>query len=161
MPPINLRTLLKESLVIGTFLFASYAIGAVMNAMSEVAYLVHTGDIVREGFVLAGTGVTILYVLIRSVEFASAYTVTASESFVGTREFVREGLILAIPVILWFTLAGLATALQPFDPLNAAVETLVLAFTRTGILTIVLYLLARIIAFIQWADEGGPRAASG
>lgn len=160
MPPIELRTLSKESLVIGSLLLVAFAVGAVLNAMSEVASLVETGDFVREGFVLAGTAVAILYVLVRSVELARTIDDTDADSSVGIEEFAREGAVLAIPVVLWFTLAGLATALMPFDPLNAAVETLVLAGTRTGILTAALYILARVVAFLQSSDSGERRVVS-
>ena len=160
MPPITLRTLLKESLSIWAILLVFYAVGAVLNAMSEIAFLVQTGDFVREGFVLAGTSSAILYVLVRSVALARTIDIASVTLLSNSTTFVREAVVLALPIILWFTLAGLATALSSFDPVNAAVETIVLAATRTGILTAVLYVLARSIAVLVTTDGSGPMSVS-
>lgn len=157
MPPIELRTILKESLTISLLLLGSYTIGAIMNTVSEVALLVRTGDFIHKGFVIAGTVVALLYVLVRTFELARSITEDKPYNSSNLEEFVQEGVILAIPVVFWFILAGLATALTPFDPLNAAVETLVPAFTRTAILTASLYLLARGLAFLLPFNRGGYR----
>jgi len=143
MPPVTLRTMVRESGKIGIVLFAFYAAGALLNTISEVALFLRTGDLIRDGFIVAGTSIAILYVLGRSIDLARTLT-TADSTF--TRDFspfVHEMVILAIPVILWFVVAGLATSLQSVDPVNSAVETIVLASTRTGILTAGLYVFAR------------------
>lgn len=152
---LELRTVVKESINIGAILLVMYAIGAVMNAMSDIALFVRTGDFVREGFILAGTSVAILYVLLRSIALARNSSVGDVTLDSDPKEFIREAVVLALPVIFWFTLAGLATALVPFDPLNAAVETIVLATTRTGVLTAVLYVLARSGAVLLASDSSG------
>lgn len=54
MSPIDVRTLITDSLKIGVILFISYTIGAVVNAISEVPFLVYTGDFVREGLFSLG-----------------------------------------------------------------------------------------------------------
>lgn len=143
MSPIDVRSLLTESLRIGAILFVSYTIGAVVNAISEVPLLVYTGDFVREGFVLAGTAIAILYVLLRSVALSRTINATESHLPPTTREFVREAVVLALPVVLWFTIAGLSTVLQSHSTLNSAIETIVLASTRAGALTAILYVFAR------------------
>jgi hypothetical protein len=160
MPLITLRTLLKESLSMWAILLVFYAVGAVMNALSEIALLVQTGAFVREGFVLAGTSIAILYVLVRSIALARTIGIAGATFTSDSTTFVREAVVLALPIILWFTLAGLATALSSFDPVNAAVETIVLASTRTGILTAVLYVLARSIALFLSPDGSGQRRVS-
>ena len=157
MPPVKLRLLLKESFSIGVILLVSYAVGAVMNAISEVPLLVYTGDYVREGFVFAGTAVAILYVLLRSVALAHTIDTTESHLTAPLREFIREAVVLALPVILWFTIAGLSMVLQSDSTLNSAIETIVLASTRASILTAVLYLLARSGAFLLGSDRGRQR----
>lgn len=153
MSPISARTLLKESLGIGVILFVTYTVGAVMNTISEVGILESTGDFIRSGFVLAGTAIAILYVLVRSVSLARTLPNTEMQLAPGTAEFVREAVTLSIPVILWFTVAGLSTMLQVDSTLNSAIETIVLASTRAGILTAILYVLARGIAFLPRPDQ--------
>jgi hypothetical protein len=148
MSPIGARTLLKESLDIGTILFVTYTVGAVMNTISAVGILQSTGDFIRSGFVLAGTAIAILYVLVQSVSLAHTLRATGTQLTPSTTQFVREAVILSIPVILWFTVAGLSTMLQVDSTLNAAIETIVLASTRTGLLTAILYVLARGIALL-------------
>lgn len=97
MPPVKLRLLLKESFSIGAILLVSYAVGAVMNAISEVPLLVYTGDYVREGFVFVGTAVAILYVLLRSVALAHTIDTTEIHLTAPLREFIREAVVLASP----------------------------------------------------------------
>lgn len=146
MSPIDVRTLITESLKIGVILFISYTIGAVMNAISEVPFLAYTGDFVREGFVLAGTAIAILYVLLRSVDLSRTINNTESRLTPKTQEFIHESVVLAVPVVLWFTVAGLSMILKPHSTLNSAIETIVLVSTRAGILTAILYVLARGLA---------------
>ena len=160
MSPIDVRTLLTESLRIGAILLISYTIGAVMNAISEVPFLVYTGDFVREGFILAGTAIAILYVLLRSVDLSRTINNTESRLTPGTREFIHEAVVLALPVILWFTIAGLSMVLQPHSTLNSAIETIVLASTRAGILTAVLYVLARCFAVLPIMRYDGNKSVS-
>lgn len=146
MPPIDGRSLLAESLRIGVLLFIPYSIGAVMKAIVEVPFRGATGTYVREGFVLAGTAIALLYVLLRSVTLARTIDSSGSHLTPAFEEFVREAVVLALPVILWFSIAGLAMVLRLHTTLGAAIDTLVLASTGAGILTAILYLLARGIA---------------
>ncbi|WP_158057372.1 hypothetical protein [Halorussus halophilus] len=148
MRPLRLRSLLKDSLRIGAILLVLYATGAVANAMSELPFLVNAGDLVRTGFVFAGTSVAVLYVVVRSVALGSASGGDRSK-MVDSSSFGREAVVVATPVVFWFALAGLATTLAGHSTLNAAVETLVLASTRAGILTVLLYVLARGIGVLQ------------
>lgn len=159
MSPIDGRSLLSESLGIGAILFTSYTVGAVMNAISEVPFLVYTGDFVREGFVLAGTAVAVLYVVLRSVALSRTIDATERHLTPTRRKFIREALVLALPVVLWFTIAGLSAVLQSHSTLNSAIETIVLASTRAGILTAILYVLARGLAVLPLARHGGNRNA--
>lgn len=147
MPPIALRTLSKESLSIGAILFVSYTVGTVTNVISEIPLLAHTGDFLRDGIVIAGTAAAVLYVLLRSVALARTIDVTENQP-TAAPAFVREAAVLAFPVILWFSLAGLSTTLGLHSTLDSAVETLVLASTRVGMLTAVLYVLARGISVL-------------
>lgn len=146
MPPLEARALLAESKRIGGILFISYMIGALMKAISEVPFRGATGTYVREGFVLAGTAIALLYVLLRSVTLARTIGSTRSHLTPTLREFVHEAVVLALPIILWFSIAGLAMVLRLHSTLDAAIDSLVLASTGTGILTAILYLLARGIA---------------
>lgn len=160
MSPIDVRSFLTESLRIGAILFISYTIGAVMNALSEVPVLVFTGDFVREGFILAGTVIALLYVMLRSVALSRTINATESHLTPTTWEFVREAVVLALPVVLWFTIAGLSMVLQSHSTLNSAIETIVLASTRAGILTAILYVLARGLAVLPTVRHGGKRNVS-
>ena len=152
MPPLRFGTLLRDSLRIGAILFVLYAAGAVANSMSELPLLVGVGDLVRAGFVFAGTSVAVLYVLLRSVALGRASrwdtAETLSTETFDARAFLREATAVATPVLLWFALAGLATTFSGHSTLNSTVETLVLASTRAGILTAVLYVLARTIGVL-------------
>lgn len=146
MPPLEARSLLAESLRIGVLLFIPYSIGALMKAISEVPFRGATGMYVREGFVLAGTAIALLYVLLRSATLARTIDSTGSHLTPTLEEFVREAVVLGLPVVLWFSIAGLAMVLRLHGTLDAAIDSLVLASTGAGILTAVLYLLARGIA---------------
>jgi hypothetical protein len=153
MSPISARTLLKESLSIGAILFVTYTVGAVMNTISEIGILQSTGDFIRSGFIFAGTAIAILYVLVRSVSLAHTLSDAGIRLIPSTTEFAREAFILSIPIILWFTVAVLSTMLQADNTLNAAIETIILASTRAGILTAILYVLAHGIAFLPRPDQ--------
>jgi hypothetical protein len=72
----------------------------------------------------------------------------------------HEAVVLAVPVVLWFTVAGLSMILQPHSTLNSAIKTIVLASTRAGILTAILYVLARGLAVLPVMRYNGHKRAS-
>lgn len=122
------------------------------NTTSEIPVLLGVGNLAHSGFVFLGTVVAVLYVVYRSFDLGGESTLDSSERPDSTR-LLREVGFLAVPVLLWFALAGLAaTTLAGHSTLNSAIETIVLASTRAGILTALLYVLARGIEILHSPD---------
>ncbi|GGK84521.1 hypothetical protein [Haloarcula sebkhae] len=160
MSSIDVRSLLIESLRIGSILFISYTIGAVINGINEIAFFVYVGDYVREGVILSGTAIAILFVLLRSVALSRTIHTTQNNLTPTTQEFVREAVVLAVPVVIWFTIAGLSMVLQSHSTFNSTIETIELASTRTGILTASLYVLFRGLTVLPTIEFSGNENTS-
>ncbi|WP_207586275.1 hypothetical protein [Halomontanus rarus] len=153
---LSVRSLTRESLAVGSILLGWYVLGGALALLNNANFLGQLGEYARAGAILTGTAIAALYVLVRSVSLADSFSDRgAREESVSS--VLREGLVLAPVILFWFLLAGAATILRPSGPPNIAVETFVLAFTRTGVATASLYLLGRTIALARPAIDRGSR----
>ena len=145
--PLTARILLAESLRIAAILLLSYALGAFATLVGVVPALRPAGYVLQFVFVAVGSTLALLYVLARGVTLGSALPREAPTS-VGAAPLLHGSSALMAPLALWFGLAALSTVLVPYDPFNAAVETIIVGCLLTGFSTVALYVIARATSLV-------------